>query len=425
MSKMGETLAALKGRESLGEMWKLAGGGAAPAPRVAVNAHIHLPPNFSAFGTVGQAVGLAIGQGVGVVGVSNYYDYTVYGEFGELCRKSAVYPLFGLEIICMHEDLRLAGVKINDPGNPGKMYICGKGITKLDNMSPVAARVLGKFRATDVARIEKMVAATEGVFAARGLPTGMTTAKVVDMVVKRHGCERGTVYLQERHVAQAFQEAAFALVPAGERLGRINAVLGMKTSAKNADDAVAVQNDLRSHLLKMGKPAYVEEKFVSFEEALELITGMGGVPVYPVLADGSGAFQPFETPVEKFIAGLQTRNIHAAEFIPNRNAAAVLTTYTKAMRAAGMVVTAGTEHNTLDLIGMEPVCKDGPIPEELKAIYWEGACVMAAHQFLTLHGETGFVDEARRPNGKYAGGEERISAFAKLGAAVIRAFREN
>jgi hypothetical protein len=25
-----------------------------------------------------------------------------------------------------------AGVRVNDPGNPGKTYLCGKGITRFD-----------------------------------------------------------------------------------------------------------------------------------------------------------------------------------------------------------------------------------------------------------------------------------------------------
>jgi hypothetical protein len=95
------------------------------------------------------------------------------------------------------------------------------------------------------------------------------------------------------------------------------------------------------------------------------------------------------------------------------------------MRAAGLAVTAGTEHNTLDLIPIEPTCKSGvPIPDDLKQIFWEGACVAAAHQFLTLHGQRGFVDAAGNPNSAYKSVEDRIAAFARLGAAVIRKFQE-
>ena len=98
--------------------------------RPKVNSHIHLPPNFSAFESVAQAIDLAAQQQIGVLGVSNYYDYDVYGDFVSGSRKHGIFPLFGLEIIALIDELVKAGVKINDPGNPGKIYVCGKGITR-------------------------------------------------------------------------------------------------------------------------------------------------------------------------------------------------------------------------------------------------------------------------------------------------------
>ena len=58
-----------------------------------------------------------------MLGASNYYDFQVYADFAERARAEGIFPLFGLEIICMQEDLRKAGVKVNDPG---KTYLCGK-----------------------------------------------------------------------------------------------------------------------------------------------------------------------------------------------------------------------------------------------------------------------------------------------------------
>ena len=62
------------------------------------------------------------------------------------------------------------------------------------------------------------------------------------------------------------------------------------------------------------------------------------------------------------------------------------------------------------------------MPEDVKEIFWEGACVVAAHQFLTLHGECGFVDAKGKPNPAYGSAEERIRAFAALGAAVMETY---
>jgi hypothetical protein len=103
----------------------------------------------------------------------------------------------------------------------------------------------------------------------------------------------------------------------------------------------------------------------------------------------------------------------------------VLREYVTALRSAGLVVTAGTEHNSQDLIGLEPICGDGsPVADDLKKVFWEGACVIAAHQFLVAGGEAGYVDGGGRLNSVYNDSEGRIGAFAALGAAVIERYFE-
>jgi hypothetical protein len=63
------------------------------------NTHVHLPPNFSAFQSVAQAVELAAAANVKVLGASNYYDFEVYRELERLAGRHGIYPLFGLEVI--------------------------------------------------------------------------------------------------------------------------------------------------------------------------------------------------------------------------------------------------------------------------------------------------------------------------------------
>lgn len=415
-----EALAALGDLASVQEMQALAESGTAPASRPKVNSHIHLPPNFSAFETVTQAVQLAADQNVGVLCASNYYNFEVYGDFVAETRKHNIFPLFGTEIIALIDQLVSDGVKINDPGNPGKMYFCGKGITKFSQLSPRAKELLGSIRENDRKRMAEMISKLAGAFQASGVDTGLTEDKVIDMVVARHDCKRETVTLQERHVAQAFQEAFFEIVPAERRAEKLSQVLGAESQA---NDAVKIQGEIRSHLMKAGKSCFVEETFCNFEQTRELVCELGGIPCYPTLADGTSPLCQFESPVEDLIGRMKERGVFCAEFVPLRNAPEVLTEYVKAMRDAGIVVTAGTEHNTLDLVAIEPTCvKEQPIPEELKDIFWEGACVVAAHQFMVLNGECGFVDAQGTPNPAYASDEERISAFARLGAAVIEKY---
>jgi hypothetical protein len=177
--------------------------------------------------------------------------------------------------------------------------------------------------------------------------------------------------------------------------------------------------------MKVGRPGYVEETFVGFDHAYKLVLALGGIPCYPTLADGASPVCPYEEPVERLIGDLRARGVHAAEFIPVRNSPETLSRYVPAMRAAGLVVTAGTEHNTPDLLPLRPAALKGvAIPTDVQAIFDEGACVVAAHQYLVANGRPGYVDAAGRPNPDYATAEERIAAFARLGAEVIRRYRK-
>src|ERR1035441_3590847 len=221
------------------------------------------------------------------------------------------------------------------------MYVCGKGITRFAPFSAEANRLLGVIRHNDSKRIREVISKLAEVLAQRGLPIQLTEADVIDMVARRHGCPRQRIYLQERHVCQAFQEAIFAQVPAAERIEKLTRAFGLTAAPKfGPEEAVKIQNEIRAQLLKAGKPAYVAETFVNFEQAYRLILELGGIPAYPTMADGTSPICPFEQPLGKLIADLQGRGFQCAEFIPIRNTPEVLTPYVRAMRAAGLVVTA-------------------------------------------------------------------------------------
>jgi hypothetical protein len=293
-SEAAKELAHLRDLGTVSELEALAGS-TQMLSALKVNAHLHLPPNFSAFQSVRQVLDLASRQGIGVLGASNYYDYEVYGEFARLARRNSIFPLFGIEIICLVEDLQRDGIKINDPGNPGKFYLCGKGMTRFVSMTPEAQRILGTICRNDSTRMVNVVARLAEIFSQRGVPTGLTETEVVDRVMQRHGCPRKGVYLQERHVCQAFQERLFELVAPPQRVEMLTKILGAAPKA-GPEDAVGVQNEIRTHLLKAGKPCYVAETFVNFEEAYRLVVELGGMPCYPTLADGANPICGFEAP---------------------------------------------------------------------------------------------------------------------------------
>ena len=94
-----------------------------------VNAHLHTPFSFSAFCDISDALDRAVAEEVKAVGINDFYTAEGYGEWAEGCRQRALYPLFGIEFISLNEEDQKAGLRVNDPGNPGRTYISGRVVT--------------------------------------------------------------------------------------------------------------------------------------------------------------------------------------------------------------------------------------------------------------------------------------------------------
>jgi hypothetical protein len=253
-------------------------------------------------------------------------------------------------------------------------------------------------------------------FAQGGVPIDLDDTAIAADVAARAGVPVDWVVLQERHLAMAFQSALFASCAPDERAGALERVYG--APPKSVDDPSVVQSEIRARLMKAGGPAFVDESPLSFAEALRLILERGGIPCYPTLADGSSPICPFEEGPAELAARVAELGIHAAELIPIRNAPEAVLAYARAFRSAGIIVTAGTEHNTPDRIPLTPLAMGGsPIPAEAQEIFWEGACVVAGHQAERAAGRAGFVDAEGRPDD--GARDAWIRRFAEVGAETI------
>jgi len=385
--------------------------------RPVVNTHVHVPPNFSAFDDVEDVVATAAREGASVIGASNFHDHRVYRRFADRARAAGILPLFGLEYITVVETLRVAGTRVNDPANPGRMYLCGKGVDPFREPSALALELDAPARATNRARAARMTERLAAMFAEAGVPTGLDDTAIVADVAARAGVPADWVVLQERHLAMAFQGALFAACAPDERAGVLERLYGAPSTVP-ADAATAVQGEIRSRLMKAGGPAFAEETALTFESAYRLVLEWGGIPCYPTLADGTSPVCPFEDGPADLAARLGELGIHAAELIPVRNAPEVAAAYIRAFRAAGIIVTAGTEHNTPERIPLQPLAKGGTeLPDDVVATLYEGACVVAGHQAELAAGRPGYVD----PDGRPGPGprEAWITRFAAIGAAAI------
>ena len=387
-----------------------------PAPYANTNAHVHLPPNFGSISSVDEAIEKAKREQIAVLGASNYYDYTIYTPFAHAAVKAGITPVFGIEVLTMDDDLRQKNILVNDPKNPGKFYICGKGLTTFDAIDEAALPIWKRIREGDTQRIEEMIANINAIPLLKERGVCLSYQEIARNIATLKQVPVETVFLQERHLAHAVQQALFASVAEAERRAFLQK-LYQTDGAVETQDVVKAQNDIRTYLFKQGKAAYADERYISPQEAAQLILGLGGYVSYPILIDGVPTLSPFEATPDALAEHLLARQIGAAEFIPTRNDPNTLTMFVKRLREYALPIGAGTEHNDAVWIPLLPTCrKSVPLSEELQKTFWEGACVAAAHQYLCAKDQPGFrffADKAER--------EAQIRDFAALGASVVAA----
>ena len=343
-----------------------------------VNAHLHTPYSFSAFESVTQALDLAAEEGVKVVGINDFYSMDGYKELSEECGRRRLFPLFNIEFISLNAEDQAAGLRVNDPNNPGRTYISGKGLAYPVILKGKEARQLAAVKAESNAQVERMCAKLNSHLDAVGAGFLISFDEVRDRLT------RGSI--RERHLATAVRLAVDAKCAseAGRRALYEKLFFGTPLKADPANRA-AVENEIRSRLLKAGGAAFVPEDpkaFLPMETVQRIIEAAGGIPTYPFLADDAkGCFTDFEGDLEKAAATLKRRGFRSVEFITTRNTTAVLERYAGYLEDEGFVVTFGSEHNTPALEPIRLRTRDAEgLTEKLREINWRGACAVAAHQ---------------------------------------------
>ncbi len=344
-----------------------------------VNAHMHTPYSFSAFSGVDQALDMALEEGVGVVGINDFYSMEGYTDWKTGCEKRHLCPIMGIEFISLNSEDQAAGLRVNDPNNPGRTYISGKGLAFPVILKGEEARLLAEVRDESNAQVERMCGKLNAHLDAVKAGFNLDFSLIVKELTK------GSV--RERHLAKALRLAIESKFKAdNDRLAAYERIFGGAPLKSDPDNVAAVENEIRSKLLKAGGAAFVPEDpkaFLPMETVCEIIRAAGGIPTYPFLADNAkGEFTDFEGDLQKAADTLKRRGFDSVEFITTRNTTKVLEEYSDYLQDEGFTVTFGSEHNTP---AMEPIklrTSDHPegLSEKLRRTNFRGACKVVAHQ---------------------------------------------
>lgn len=379
-----------------------------------VNGHFHTPFSFSAFTEIEQAFRVAKSEGVQVLGVNDFYTTDGYPEFAELAAKYKIFPLFNIEFMALQRDLQEAGVRVNDPANPGRTYMSGKGLRHPFKIGAEELTLLQQVQHESNVQTAEMVNKLNAFLTELNAGISFTFDELKAKYAKN--------MLRERHIAKALRIAIDEKFTSEEdkKAFYLQVFSGKEVKSK-LDDVAGLENEIRGNLLKAGGKAFVAEDpkaFLSLDEVKQVIISAGGIPCYPVLLDDpKGVCTDFEADAEKLYQMLVDRNIFSIELIPGRNDFNILKKFVQFFRSKNFLVSFGTEHNTPQLDPVKVSCRNGvELDGELNQIGYQGACIIAAHQYLLAKGEEGFL----RADG--SGKTAEYDSFVELGQAVIEKF---
>ncbi len=359
---------------------------------VKVNAHLHTPYSFSAFADVNDALDRAVAEDVKVVGINDFYTTEGYQEWADGCNKRQLYPLFGIEFISLNEEDQKAGLRVNDPANPGRTYLSGKGLSYPFRLEEPYATMLSNVRDEANRQVEAMCNKLNGLLRRKECGFKLDFKRITGELTKGQ--------IRERHLAKALRINVYEVCDNDE--SKIRALLEMLFDGKMlklaVDNLAGVENEIRGNLLKAGGAAFVPEEataFLPMETVQKIIIAAGGIPTYPFLADDvNGNYTDFEKDLERVAKQLTERGFHSVEFITTRNDVGLLEKYAGYLYEQGFVVTFGSEHNTPAMEPIELFARGGaPLTEKLMEINYKGACLIAAHQHLVKQGLNGYIDQ--------------------------------
>lgn len=379
-----------------------------------VNGHFHTPFSFSAFTEIEQVFTMARAEGVQVLGINDFYTTDGYAEFAELAKKYKIFPLFNIEFMALQKDLQEAGVRVNDPANPGRTYFSGKGLSNPLVLGGEQLALLKQVQHESNVQTAEMVEKLNAFLAELNAGFSFSFDELKAKYSKN--------MLRERHIAKALRMAIDEKFTSDEEKKAFYLkVFSGKEVKSNLTDVAGLENEIRGNLLKAGGRAFVPEDpkaFLSLGQVKDIIISAGGIPCYPVLLDDAkGNFTDYEANKEVLYETLVSKGVYSLELIPGRNTFAVLKDFVTYFRSKNFVITFGTEHNTPQLDPVKVSCSGGvELDADLERIGYEGACIIAAHQYLIANGEEGYLN---------ADGDAKASeynAFVQLGNAVIKRF---
>lgn len=378
------------------------------------NGHIHTPYSFSAFSDMDAIFTMAREENIAALGINDFFVADGYRDFYAGSLKNHIFPLFNIEFIGLMKDEQKKGIRINDPNNPGRVYFSGKGLDYPFDPGWLQKIKLRSVKSNSQKQIKEMIDKLNLLIR----PINPDLVFSYDEIRKKFARE----LVRERHIAKAVRNAVTEKYSdPEEQIHFYEGLFGGKKPVSGTGDNAALENEIRSNLLKSGGKAFVEENddsFLELRQIIKIIISAGGIPCYPVLLDDpKGKCTEFEDDPQELYKSLSALNIGCIELIPARNDSAILKNFVDFFYRKGFLIILGTEHNTPQMLPLTVTSRGQErLDDDLKKIAWESVCVLAAHQYLRAQDRQGYILTDGTPSVR------QKQDLASLGQMVIEYF---
>ena len=372
-----------------------------------INLHVHTNESFSFFQNPTEAVWYAYVEGIEYFGINDHYTINGHEEFRCACRIASLKSTYSIEAIAMDEESLAGKRRYNDPNNPGRCYLVGKGVVRDLKPGSSGYRILSTMRHSLRERNENIVKKLNTYTKERGLDFDLHYDAVESLTPDGNSTER--------HVVQAYCDRMAELYPdLNRREDMFTKVLGNSFAAELLSDPAELQTIVRARLVKSGMPCYVEENrkaFTTIENLVNMYLEYGAIPIYPMMGN---PITEEERDLYALFRKMEKYRLNALEIIDYRTEIDRAREIIDAASSEGFPVFIGTEHNTKSPLPLvSPVASYPDFYDYL----CRSAHFVMGHQRLMGLCNFGFVHEDGKP--RFDDRSEGFRFFEKIGEMVI------
>jgi len=369
-----------------------------------INLHIHTNESFSAFESPAEAVWYAYHEDVEFFGINDHYTIDGHREFEKACRIAGIKAVFSIEAPAKDNKSFENNIRYNDPDNPGRTYVVGKGITRNLNINSERYKTLNTMREALQNRNRRIVEKMNGYLDHNGYSLKLSYNDVYNLTPKGNATER--------HVVEAFCNMIDRSIESiDEKLATYKRLLRVDVNEATLKDTAELQTIVRSKLVKSGMPCYVEEgkkAFASVENLVRVWLEYGSVPTYPILGN---PISEGEKDIEKLVDDAKSFGMYAFDLFDFRTEKSRAREVIKVASESGFPVFIGTEHNTKKMI---PLVGELGKDKDFYQYFRKSAQFVYGHQILAKLCNYGYVDSEGRP--RISSLKEGFDFFSHVGA---------